>query len=361
MPEERVCFGLIGAGGVAQALHLPHLARASNIRLKIVCDQREELVREAQAKWGIPAGVTNAAALFADPEVQAVVITTREDAQASLTIRALEAGKHVYVEKPLAETEAAFLDVVQAQQKARRFVAVGFNRRFAPAYRKAREILRVCGGAKNMHYRIADPYVHGWGRGYPPGVRMLHETCHVFDALRWFAASEAVSVYCAQSRSDEESLTIRFASGCVASITSSGYATPDVPKERLEVFADGGGVTIEEFVQLRTFGRPEYSPVYRFAGHAHPDQDAGHVAAFHERGEDALYAVRRRAMEDPDAAVPYLNYLVDKGWLAALEHFAESVASGRSPENATALDALQAHRLARAAIRSRDTWEVVKL
>jgi len=358
---EQVCFGLIGAGGVAQSLHLPHLARAANIRLKIVCDRREDLVKQAQEKWGIPAGVTNAAALLADPEVQAVVIATREDAQATLTIRALEAGKHVYVEKPLAETEEAFLKVVQAQQKARRLCAVGFNRRFAPAYRKAREIVRVCGGAKHMHYRIADTYVHGWGRGYPPGVRMLHEVCHVFDAIRWFAASEVVSVYCAQSRSDEEALTIRFASGCVASITSSGYATPDVPKERLEVFADGGGVTVEEFVQLRTFGRPEYSPVYRFAGHAHPDQDSAHVAAFREQGEEALYAVRRQAMEHPDQAVPYLNYLVEKGWLAALEHFAESVASGRTPENASPLDALQAHRLARAAIKSRESWEVVKL
>jgi predicted dehydrogenase len=135
---KRVVFGLIGAGGIAQSQHLPNLARAPHAFLKTLCDVREDVLGQMRQKYAVPHATTDYRSLLADPEIDAVVVATREDAQAPLTIEALRAGKHVYVEKPLAETSAACADVVAAQRDSGRFVAVGFNRRFAPPTERRR-------------------------------------------------------------------------------------------------------------------------------------------------------------------------------------------------------------------------------
>ncbi len=300
----------------------------------------------------IPAAVSDYKELLADAEIQAVVVATREDAQAALAIECLKAGKHVYVEKPLAETPEACEAVVAAQRASGKHVAVDFNRRFAPAYRRASELLWGDGGPKNVHYRISDTYCRGWGRNCPPGVRVIHEVCHVFDLLRWLTRSEVASIYTVQSRPDDEIFSLTFASGCVASIASCGYVTTDLPKERLEAISEQGTVIVEEFVELRAFGFPGVEPVERFEGHSHPDHEYSHKHLFAKVGAEALYGMRRTAWElaanaakgHPDQVErerflksgQMWNYMVDKGWLAAIDHFAECVVTGTTPRNATA-------------------------
>lgn len=375
---DKAIFGLIGVGGIAQSQHLPNLARAPHAQLKTACDLRGDLLAAMADKYAIPHRTTDHRHLLADPEIQAVVVATREDQQAPLAIECLEAGKHVYVEKPLADTVEACEAVVRAQQRAGKWVAVDFNRRFAPAYRRAAELAWADGGPRNIHYRISDTYVRGWGRACPPGVRVIHEVCHIFDLLRWLTRSDAASIYTVKSRDDDEIFTLTFASGCVASITSSGYVTTDVPKERLELISDQGTVTVEEFVELRAFGFRGVEPATRYAGHSHPDREYSHKHLFAKLGAEALYAMRRTAWEiataeHPDAFPDHAerqrflqsgqmwNYMVDKGWLAALDHFAECILTGRTPDNATARDGLAASRLAHAAIESRGNGDVVKL
>ncbi len=381
---QQVVFGLIGAGGIAQSQHLPNLTRAPHVTLKSVCDVRPDALQQAQRQYAIPHATTDYRSLLSDPEIQAVVVATREDMQASLTIEALQAGKHVYVEKPLASTSDECAAVVAAQKETGRFVAVGFNRRFAPAYRKAKEIVAAEGGPWNIHYRLSDDYWR-WGKSYPPRVRVIHEVCHIFDLLRWLTGSEAASVYCVESRPDDEIITLKFRSGCVASIMSSGYATMDLPKERLEVITEKGAVTVEDFVELRTFGFAHREPVLRFAGHTHPDREFTHKYLFEAEGAAALFALRRMgwALRNeaeaadalsgepaPDAQEmrrylnqtgPLWNYMVNKGWLPALDHFAERILTNEKPENAAAEDGLRASVLCHAAIRSRDNNEVVSL
>ena len=197
---DRVTFGLIGTGGIAQSQHLPNIPRAPHIRLKTICDRRADVLASVQKKYEVLSAVTDADELLADPEITAVIVATREDAQAPLTIRALEAGKHVYVEKPLADTAEKCRGVVEAQGRTGGHVAVGFNRRFAPAYRTAKEIVDADGGPKNMYYRISDNYSRGWGRGNPPrGARdprglprlrhpaLVHGLPHCVDLLRRLA------------------------------------------------------------------------------------------------------------------------------------------------------------------------------
>ena len=377
---DQAVFGMIGVGGIAQSQHLPNLTRAPHVRLKTVCDLREDLLEQMRVKYGVPHSETDYRALLNDPEIDAIVVATREDMQAPLAIEALNAGKHVYVEKPLAETPEAVEGVVAAQKASGKFAAVGFNRRMAPSYRKAKEVICADGGARNIHYRISDEY-WSWGRNNPPGVRVIHEVCHIFDLLRWFTDSDPVSIYCVDSRPDDEIFVLKFSSGCVASIMSSGFVTMDMPKERIEIVAERGGVIVEEFVECRTYGYEGFDHVYRFAGHSNPNRDSTHKYLFAQDGAHALHALRRmgwdqrerwKRLRDEEGFLdkaelgtfvgtrsPLWNYMVDKGWLTAIDHFAECILTGQQPETAGAMDGLWSSRMSAAAIQSRESGEVV--
>ena len=249
VPGRKVTAAIVGCGGIARSQHLPNLTRAPNIRLQTVCDVNATAAKSAQADYRVPQMTTRFEDLLQDPAIELIVVATKEDFQVPLTCQALEAGKHVYVEKPLADTPGSCQRVVEAQARHRKLVQVGFNRRFAPACREARRILLKRGGPTNIYFRISDEYWN-WGRANPPGVRVIHEVCHVFDLLRWITGSEAVSVYCASARADDEIYTLRFASGCVATIMNSGEVTCDLPKERLEIVTREPGALVEHGVDL---------------------------------------------------------------------------------------------------------------
>jgi predicted dehydrogenase len=382
--KSKAVFGLIGTGGIAQSQHLPNLTRSSHIELKVLCDLDEGRVKQMQQKYKIPHSTTDYHAVLSDPEIMAVVIATREDAQADLAIEAMNAGKHVYVEKPLADTPEKCALVSAAQKRSGKFAAVGFNRRFAPAYRRAKEIITACGGAKNISYRIADDYWR-WSKQYnfAPGTRVIHEVCHIFDILRWFTGSDAESVYCIESRADDEIIVMKMKSGCVVSITDSGYVDWDLPKERLEVICEKGTVTVDDFVELRTFGVHGFPPVERYCGHTHPDREFTHKFLLDKIGLEGWLAIRRmrwelneryNALKPEDdfpereeleifqkQRCPGINYMVDKGWFQAVDHFAQCVLANRVPDNATAEDGLKASSLSNAAIRSRTNNEIIRI
>ena len=378
--RDRVGAALVGCGGIAKSQHLPNLSRAPNLRLLAVCDVDERAAQAAQAAYAVPRATTKFDELLADPEVELVVVATKEDAQVELTCRALEAGKHVYVEKPLATTPEDCRKVIQAQGRHHKLVQVGFNRRFAPACREARRILAQRGGPTNIHFRLSDEY-WSWGRANPPGVRVIQEACHVFDLLRWFADAEVASVYCASARPDDEIYALKFTSGCVATVMSTGEVTLDLPKERIElVTRRPGALVIEEYVELRTYGCPDEPAVRRYPGHTHPDSEFTHKVLFEQLGAEALAAFRKARWQlrnqqeagelNPNDAelrrfmelrFPHMNYLVDKGWRAALGHLADCILGRAAFDGPGPRDALAASVLAHAVMKSRESGEVVKL
>lgn len=380
---DKVVFALIGAGGIAQSQHLPNLSRSDCIELRTLCDLRPEVLGEQQRKYQILQATTQYRAVLSDPAIEAVVIATREEAHASLAIESLRAGKHVYVEKPLAQTPAECEQVVLAQRETGRLLAVGHNRRMAPAYQLAKRLLAQHGGARNIHYRISDTYWI-WGKNYPPGMRIVHEVCHVFDILRYLVGSPVVSVYCVASRPDDEAITLTFGNGCVATIMSCGYAHHDMPKESLEIMAELGGLIVTDYAELETFGLKGAQVRYYFAGHTHPDRDEVHQKllalqgarglkdlrrAYYLAGE-RLEELRREQVQTAERRefenymghhAPHINYMVDKGWRAAIDHFSGCIRGGALTELATANDAWQASRITEAAIRSRESGEVRRL
>ncbi len=116
-----------------------------------------------------------------------MVIAVRDDLQAELTLQALEAGKQVYVEKPVAGATADFVRLIAARDRVGKSVAVGFNKRFAPAYVRLAGVLAGAGGTRMVYLRMADD-AWRWARGYPPGGLLRHDLSPPgFGGLaRWF-------------------------------------------------------------------------------------------------------------------------------------------------------------------------------
>jgi predicted dehydrogenase/threonine dehydrogenase-like Zn-dependent dehydrogenase len=267
--DNAVC-GLIGAGAFAQQKILPALA-ATGARLKWVATSKGLSGSIAARKFGIEQSTTEAHRVFDDPEVNAVVIATRHNSHARLTIQALEAGKSVFVEKPLCLTASELAEITEAHRKACEarpggpILTVGFNRRFAPLITRLKSQLAhrkrplamtfICnGGPVPADHWIQDPSVGGG--------RIIGEACHFIDLLHFLAGeSPVVQVAAAKlgandasNLNDTVSITLRFKDGSLGQVNYFANGAKTYPKERLEVFGEGRVFVIDNFRRLKCYG-----------------------------------------------------------------------------------------------------------
>ena len=194
--KSSVRIGFIGAGNYASSMLLPHLANQPGIELAHVATRRSLSAVNAQRKFGFGDASTNTEAVFEDPTIDAVFIVTRHSAHAALTCRALEAGKAVFVEKPLALTSEE-LDRILATVDAtgNDKVMVGFNRRFAPLLTEMRERFGESSEPTNARYLVNAGQLasDSWYRDSElEGSRFVGEGGHFVDTMSWWIGSEPV-------------------------------------------------------------------------------------------------------------------------------------------------------------------------
>ena len=360
MAAKRRCnLGFVGCGRLMNRQHIPNAAKSAVCRVHTLCDIDKARLNETAAKYPPLKTTTDYRELLTDGEIDALVIAMDPAGQATLTMAALEAGKPVYVEKPLGATLA---DAVAVERKSRETgvgVSVGFNRRFAPAYRDLKPLIASRTGSALLYYRIADPYEGEADR--------LHvEVCHVFDLLRWLFEANPVEVSAARGGySHDAVITLRFPGGTLAVVLASSQGNEMLPKEHLEAMWEGRAVTVEDFTEARYFFDEGKAPaLVRYRGLAYDGcGDAAYVERFETVGLEALCEERRRKHEAELASargeeVPAeilrrpFNYIVNKGWKESLEAFSAAVVAGDESENATPLDAAWATLLADAANES---------
>jgi predicted dehydrogenase len=260
--EAPVRVGVIGAGNYARLMLLPRLKEMRDVRLVGVATARGVSADDAAKRFGFAFAATDPRAILDDPGIDLVVIATRHDSHAALAAAALAAGKHVFVEKPLATNEDDLRTVVAAAEQAETHLMVGFNRRFAPLARQAREKLRDRAQPLAMVYRVnagALPASH-WARDPEEGGgRIIGEVCHFIDLLQYLCGSAPVSVFAASVSGDggsappEETVTItlRFADGSIGSIHYFANGHRAVPKEYLEVYGGGRTLILDDFRRAR--------------------------------------------------------------------------------------------------------------
>ena len=273
--------GFIGFGNYARGVLLPALKKAGENRLTSVVTATGLSAHSAAESFGFKQAATDPAALLNDPDTDCVFIATRHDSHATLAIAALKAGKHVFVEKPLALSHQELAEVAAAAQGSSGLLTVGFNRRYAPMIIAARSALVAAGGPFNLHYRINAGPIPGdsWVHGAEGGGRIAGEVCHFVDTLSYLAggAPVAVEAFITQGIPDSVSALLRFADGSVGSIQYSSRGDTTVPKERIEAFASGLVIQIDDFrlLQITRGGKTSTTKAA-----AQDKGQAGLVAAF---------------------------------------------------------------------------------
>ncbi|MCH4544001.1 bi-domain-containing oxidoreductase [Ochrobactrum sp. A-1] len=269
-PAGKAAVGFIGSGNYAGAVLIPAF-KAAEARLVNVASSAGVSGLHVGRKFGFEKTTTDVAELLADSQLNAVVIATRHDTHADLVCRALKAGKHVFVEKPLAlsEDELAAITAVRNEVAetagAAPLVMVGFNRRFAPQVQKIKDLLAGASGPKAFVMTVnagAIPGEHWTQDRAIGGGRIVGEACHFIDLLRHLAGSEIVShdVRAMDAQSgDTVTITLGFDDGSIGTVHYFANGSKSFPKERLEVFCHGRILQLDNFRRLRGFGWPGFS------------------------------------------------------------------------------------------------------
>lgn len=254
-------IGVIGAGAHVRDMLLPQLKDLADVAIRWVCTGTGISANAIGNKLGVAGRTTDYQQVLADTAVNAVLIGTRHDSHAQLVIAALDAGKHVFVEKPLCLTEeelAAVSAACQAAASRGLRLMVGFNRRYSEHGRRARDFFaghreplvmtyRVNAGAIPAEHWIQDPAVGGG--------RIVGEACHFLDFMQFVCGARPVSArgrriarHSSAIMDDQCILTFGFSDGSVGSIVYAAGGDTALPKERFEAFGGGGSLVLDDFV-----------------------------------------------------------------------------------------------------------------
>ena len=250
--DGRLAIGFIGAGNYASSMLLPHLARLDKAHLAHVATTRSLSAVNAQRRFEFTAASTNADAVFEDATLDAIFIVTRHHSHADMVCRALETGKAVFVEKPLALTRDQvdrIVDVIANTGNDR--LMVGFNRRFAPLLTQMKSQFGLAGSSSVARYLVnAGPLAaDSWyGNDSLEGSRFIGEGGHFIDTLSWWAGSLPEEIYAVKGpEKDDVQITVRFQNDSSGAITYVTAGNSRYPKETLDVAAGGRSARLDNF------------------------------------------------------------------------------------------------------------------
>ena len=260
-------IGFIGSGNYATAVLIPAFKDAG-ARLRTVASSGGVSGVHAGRKFGFEATTTDTDGVFADRDVNAIIVSTRHDSHAAMVCQALRAGKHVFVEKPIALKTDELRQIEAARAGCGDkppVVMVGFNRRFAPQVAKLKSLLAGARGPKSFIMTVnagAIPAEHWTQDRDVGGGRIVGEGCHFIDLLRFLAAERITSVraHAMEAASgDTVSIDLGFADGSIGTVHYFANGSKAFPKERLEVFAQGRVIQLDNFRKMTGFGWPGFS------------------------------------------------------------------------------------------------------
>lgn len=258
----------IGSGNYATGVLIPAF-KAAGANLKSVASSAGVSGLHAGRKHGFAETTTDTGTIFADSNTDIVVVTTRHDSHAQYVLQAIEAGKHVFVEKPLCLTLEELAEIETAYKRqidtgSARLLMVGFNRRFAPQVLRMKKLLAGVSEPKSFVMTVnagAIPADHWTQDREVGGGRIVGEACHFIDLLRYLAGSPIQSYQRAMMDSvtqDTLSLQLCFKDGSIGMVHYFANGHQSFPKERLEIFAAGGVIQLDNFRKMQGFGWPGF-------------------------------------------------------------------------------------------------------
>jgi predicted dehydrogenase len=257
-----VTLGVLGAGLFANAALLPAIKKVDGIQLIGIASAGGLHAQHSGKKFGFQYATSSDEGIINDPNINTVAILTRHDLHSDLVLKALKAGKHVFVEKPLA-INSTQLSAISKQLKtnSQSLLTVGFNRRFAPLAQQLHASLVKRTEPLHAHYRINAgpiPLNHWTQDPNIGGGRIIGEACHFIDFITFLVGAAPVSVSAhalpdgGKYREDNVSMTFTFPDGSIGVVDYLANGDKSFPKERVEVFCGGQVSVLDDFVALQT-------------------------------------------------------------------------------------------------------------
>ncbi len=296
----QIRVAMVGAGDFAKGMHLPNLqALADQFSLQAVVSRTGANAEAMARQFGAAYSTTDYEQVLADPQVDLVLICTRHHLHAAMVLQGLQAGKHVFVEKPLALTteELAGITAFYEESSASTLplLLTGFNRRFSPVITPLYKQLADRSNPLIINYRMNAGYIplDSWVHGAEGGGRNLGEACHIYDLFTAITAAEVVKVTAQAitprtgyySGRDNFVATVSFADGSVATLTYTALGARDYPKEHLEIYGEGKVWVMEDYRSLRVFGSREKGIELSLADKGHRQELIRLAQALQQGGE----------------------------------------------------------------------------
>jgi len=295
----QVRVAVIGAGSFAQGYHLPNLQRLPAFSIRAIATKTGSRARKLAEDYQAQYCTTDYREALADAEVDMVLVATRHNLHAPIAAETARAGKHVFVEKPLAMTYEQCREVYEAVTAGKVNLTVGFNRRFSPLAQQMKRAVEVRRGPLVITYRVnsagmkKDHWINDPVEG---GGAILGEGCHFFDFVAWLTGAEPRRIHAEAVSADDPTVVgtnnlvcnLSFTDGSVASVVYSTIGSASFPKERVEVFTDGKALAIDDFTDLVIAGASVETETRPKAGKGQFEllQEFGKVLQGESKGED---------------------------------------------------------------------------
>jgi predicted dehydrogenase len=259
-------YALIGAGSFATSMHLPNLALLPNkFKLEAVCNRTGNKAINVAKTYGASYGTTDYNHILNDDKIDMVLIATRHDSHGELVIQALKAGKHVFVEKPLATNQEQLDKIKEFYSggiEGKPILFVGFNRRFSKYLQEIKKHTDQRINPMFITYRMNAGYSLPESWVHDDGGRIVGECCHIIDLMSFLTSSiiKSISVNSLTPvnghylKSDNKSITLKYNDGSVCVINYFAVGNKALSKEYLEVHFDGKTIEMDNYVSLKGFG-----------------------------------------------------------------------------------------------------------
>lgn len=279
--DSKGIIGIVGAGNFTKMTMLPAL-KGSGAQYKYVASQGGVSGTAMAQKYGFSHSTTNYKEILEDREVDLLLITTRHNLHASMSVEALRAGKHVFVEKPLALNNDELKSVIEAQQSSGKTITVGFNRRFSPHAEKMKSLLgsgpmNVI-ATMNAGFIPSNVWIHDLKVG---GGRIVGEACHFIDLITFLTGSKVKAVCMnamglnPEENTDNATILLKYENGSTGVINYFSNGSKAYSKERVEVYSQERTLIMDNFIKTEGFGFKGFSKLKTRL-------DKGHKNQFHK-------------------------------------------------------------------------------
>jgi predicted dehydrogenase/threonine dehydrogenase-like Zn-dependent dehydrogenase len=262
----RVNVAVVGVGSFAKSIHLPNLIKLKDkFNIHCIMDKAGNIAKGIAELYHASYITSNYEDIITDPDVDLILICTRHASHAEFVIKALKAGKHVFVEKPLAtsmEQLKLIEDFYASNIEEKPLVTVGYNRRYSPYINEIRKVTSKRINPLIIQYRMNAGRLPKDHWVFSEGGRIIGEACHIIDLMTSLTGSQIQTIGTDTlnpsndfyNQDDNRIILLKYQDGSVASISYFANGSKQLPKEYMEVHVDGKSIILDDYKSLRAFG-----------------------------------------------------------------------------------------------------------